>query len=371
MPASRDYYEILGVNPTASQDDIKRAYRNLARKYHPDANASPDATDRFKEIQAAYEVLSDDEKRDQYNNLGHEAFTGNGSGFPDGFGANPFGDIFEMFFNQGSGQRNARDVARGDDLREDIEISLEEAAAGADKTIRYARMETCESCKGSGASPGSEAETCPQCRGQGTVTFNRNTILGTVQTIQTCSRCRGTGKVILSPCHICSGNGRVRAVTERSVKIPAGVESGQKMRINGTGDAGERGGPAGDLYIVIHVLNHKLFERHGNDIVCEVKISFARATLGGEIHIPVLNGTEELKLEEGTQPGQVYTLRGKGIPDLNGRGKGDQHVVIKVQIPTHLTHEQRTLMEQIAETLGETHEAQEHPGLLGRLFGKH
>lgn len=367
----RDYYDVLGVSRTANADELKRAYRNLAKKYHPDVNKSSDAPEKFKEIQTAYDILSDDNKRRRYDQFGAEGVNG---GYPEGFGAgaSPFGDIFDIFFGQGAAGRGPSTVVRGDDLREDIELTLEEVAAGAEKTIKFSRMVNCETCDGSGARPGTNADTCPQCNGQGQIRFTQNTLIGTFTTTQTCTRCRGAGKVITSPCQTCSGSGRVRKTRERTVKIPAGAETGLRLRLVGEGDAGERGGPAGDLYLVVYVREHEIFDRRGNDIFCEIPVTMARAALGGTIQIPILNGVEDLKIAEGTQPDQIYTLRGKGLPDLHGRHRGDQHVVIKVQVPAKLTQEQRELLKQLAATQGERiQESHESTGIMGRLFGKH
>jgi molecular chaperone DnaJ len=369
----RDYYDVLGVSKTASAEDLKRAYRNLAKKYHPDVNSAADAADKFKEIQIAYDTLSDDAKRRQYDRFGPEGVSGAGAGFPEGFNAaGGLGDLFDLFFGQTAAPRGGRDVARGDDLREDLELTLEEVASGVEKTIRYQRMETCRTCDGSGARPGTTSDTCPQCGGQGQVRFSQHTPLGTFSTAQICNRCRGAGKVILTPCTTCSGSGRTRNQRERSVKIPAGADNGLRLRLVGEGDSGERGGPSGDLYLMIYVRDHDTFERRGNDILCELPLSMARAALGGTVQVPILNGTEELKIHEGTQPGQVYTLKGKGLPELNGRTRGDEHVVIKVQVPTRLTAEQRELLKQFAATLGEkAHEGADGSNILGRIFGKH
>jgi molecular chaperone DnaJ len=369
----RDYYEVLGVSKTASAEELKRAYRNLAKKYHPDVNKTADAADKFKEINAAYETLSDESKRRQYDRFGPEGMNGSG-GFSEGFqgGTAPFGDIFDIFFGQAGGGRAGSTVVRGDDLREDLELTLEEVATGVEKTLKFPRMETCDTCQGSGAKPGTSADTCPQCHGAGQIRFSQNTLLGRFESSQTCTRCRGAGKVVTNPCQTCSGSGRVRKVRERTVKIPAGAETGLRLRLVGEGDAGERGGPSGDLYLVIYVRDHEIFERRGNDIYCEIPLSMARAALGGTIQIPILNGMEDLKIHEGTQPSQVYTLKGKGLPDISGRSKGDEHVIIKVQIPNKLTAEQRDLLRQFAASTGErVQEANEGPNILGRIFGKH
>ena len=373
---SHDFYDVLGVSRSASAEELKRAYRNLAKKFHPDVNKAADAADKFKEIQIAYDTLSDEGKRRQYDRFGLEGVTGAGGagGFNGDFGGTaPFGDIFDMFFPQQPGGGRTSTVARGDDLRQDMELTLEEVATGVEKTVKYQRMEICDTCNGEGAKPGTAAETCAQCHGQGQIRFSQNTLLGTFHSSQTCTKCRGTGKIIPTPCPTCNGSGRTRKLRERTIKVPAGAESSLRLRIVGEGDAGERGGPAGDLYIVLYVQQHSTFERQGNDIFCEIPISFARAALGGSIDVPVLGGREELKLNEGTQPGQVYTLRGKGIPDLNNRSKGDEHVVIKVEVPSKLTNEQRDLLRQFAATTGEklneTHN--NGPNILGRILGKH
>jgi molecular chaperone DnaJ len=366
---SRDYYEILGVAKTASAEDIKKAYRNLARKYHPDVNRAEDAADKFKEIQRAYDTLSDDTKRQQYDRFGAEG-PGMGAG---GAGFEGFGDIFDIFFGGGMGGARSQagpTVVRGDDLREDLELTLEEVATGVEKTIKFRRFETCDTCTGSGAQPGTQTDTCPQCHGSGQIRFAQNTILGTFQGSQTCTKCRGTGKVIPNPCTTCSGTGRQRKMRERSVKVPAGTPHGLRLRLVGEGDAGERGGPSGDLYLVLFVQEHDVFQRDGNDLYMEVPISFARAALGDTLKIPqIVGGEEDLKIPEGTQSGQTFSLRGKGLTDINGRGKGDLHVVVRVQVPTKLTQEQRELLRQFAATTGETLQQAESKGILGRIFG--
>ena len=364
---TRNYYEILGVSKTSSAEDIKKAYRNLARKYHPDVNRAEGSADKFKEVQLAYDTLSDDGKRRQYDQFGSEGPGAAG-------GANDFGmgDIFDIFFGQGGmggRQGGSPTVVRGDDLREDMELTLEEVATGIEKTLKFRRFETCDTCTGNGAQPGTQTDTCPQCHGTGQIRFAQNTILGTFQGAQTCTKCRGTGKIIPNPCQTCSGTGRQRKMRERTVKIPAGTDSGMRLRLVGEGDTGERGGPSGDLYLVLYVRDHDVFQREGNDLIVTLPISFARAALGDTLKIPGIGGEEDLKIPEGTQSEQVFTLRGKGIPDINGRGKGDQHVVVKIQVPTKLTNEQRELLRQFAATTGETLQPNEGKGILGRIFG--
>ena len=366
---ARDYYDVLGVSKTASAEELKRAYRNLAKKYHPDINKADDAAERFKEVQGAYDTLSDDKKRQNYDRFGTDAPDSGGFGG----GGEGFTDIFDMFFGQQTQQRrgDARpNVIRGDDLREDMELTLEEAATSVEKTIKFQRMETCDTCQGNGAKPGTKPETCSQCQGTGQLRHSQSTLLGTFHTTHPCPKCRGTGNIIPQPCVTCAGSGRTRKTRERSVKIPAGADTGMRMRLIGEGDAGANGGPSGDLYLVLYVRDHELFERRGNDLFFECNISFAQAALGDTVQVPVINGLEELKIPEGTQSGQAFTLRGKGLPDINGRGKGDEHIVVKVQVPTKLSAEQRDLLKQFAATMGENHTEQHHnKGIMGRLFG--
>jgi molecular chaperone DnaJ len=373
MADKRDYYEVLGISRTASSEEIKRAYRNLARKYHPDVNKQPGAETKFKEINEAYEVLSDDGKRRTYDRFGHEAMgagAGTGPGF-GGAGMGGFGDIFDIFFGAGGGRSSASGsmAERGDDLRHDIEITLENAANGVEVPIRFSRLEACDLCTGSGAKPGTQPETCATCRGTGYVRHTQNTLLGTFQTTAPCTKCRGEGRVVPNPCPQCNGQGRLRRARERVVPVPPGVDSGSRIRLGGEGDAGVRGGDHGDLYIVVYVKPHDIFERRGNDIVCEVPISFARAALGGQITVPVLGGSEKLTIPEGTQTGKPFVLRGRGIPDLNGRGRGDEHVIVRVQVPTRLSADQKSLLKQFAHSLGENVDAVEDKGFLGRIFG--
>ena len=291
---SRDYYELLGVSKEASADEIKRAYRTLARKYHPDFNREPDAADKFKEIQGAYEILSDDTKRQQYDRYGEAGINPNMAGGGAGFGSVNFGDIFGNFFDDFMGGRGGASAeVRGDDLREDIELTLEEVASGTEKIIRFQRLETCTTCGGNGAKPGTSVETCLQCAGLGQVSFAQKTMLGIFQTTQPCPRCRGKGKTIATPCGTCSGSGRSRKTAERSVKVPAGADSGMRLRIVGEGDAGANGGESGDLYLFIHVRDHSLFERRGNDLYATIPVSFPTLALGGNIQIPIVAGVEE------------------------------------------------------------------------------
>lgn len=370
MSQKKDYYDLLGVSKSASAEEIKRAYRNLARKYHPDVNKQSDAESKFKEINEAYEVLSDEAKRRTYDRFGMDGLEGNGFPGPGGQGFGDFGDIFDIFFGGGGATASGPSsmAERGDDLRHDIELTLEEAAKGVEKTVRYNHLRNCEACNGTGARPGTQPEMCPSCHGSGVIRHSQNTILGTFQTTATCGRCGGKGRVIGSPCVQCSGSGRMRKVSEINVRIQAGVDNNSRIRLSGEGDSGVRGGGPGDLYIVVHVKPHDIFERRGNDIFCEVPISMVRAVLGGEITVPVLGGEEKITLNEGVQNGDKFRLKEKGIPDINGRGKGDEYILFKVMTPTRLSHDQKNLLRQFAQSMGENIEASEEKSFLGKLF---
>jgi molecular chaperone DnaJ len=375
MPDKRDYYEILGVSQSATADEIKKAYRRLARQHHPDVNPNDnEAEERFKEIAEAYEILSDQQKRAAYDRFGHAGINGgyeNGVDFGAGFSGG-FGDIFDMFFGSGFGRQGAtyerRPTAeRGADLRYDLELTLEEVAAGVEKNIRISRLEECETCGGSGAREGSEPETCSVCHGAGQVRQQTQTFFGTSIRVGVCPRCRGEGKVVSDPCSDCGGQGRLRKTRERTVEVPAGVDNGTRIRLTGEGDAGVRGGPAGDLYVITFVRQHDVFERRGDDIWCEVPVSFAQASLGATIEVPVLGGFDTLSINEGTQSGDVYTLKGKGIPEINGRGTGDEKIIIRVETPTKLNDEQRELLKQFADLRGEKLVPPKEKGLFERV----
>jgi molecular chaperone DnaJ len=346
----RDYYEVLGVSRNATSDEIKKAYRKLARKYHPDANpGDKDAEAKFKEISEAYVVLSDPEKRAGYDRFGHAGADGQGFGGFEGFGDfGGLGDIFEMFFGGGGRTRRRTGPERGQDIRTDMEISLEEAAFGLEREVKVPRVETCGTCGGSGAAAGSKPKTCLACAGTGQVQFTQSTPFGRIVQSRTCDRCRGTGQVIEKPCPTCRGAGSVRKTRSIKVKVPPGVDNGSRLRLAGEGEAGTRGGPPGDLYVYIHVKQHKLFRREGDDLICEIPLSFVQAALGDEIDVPTLEGKEKLKIPEGTQPGTVFRIRGKGVPHLSGFGRGDQHVRIKVMIPGKLSEKQKELLREFA-----------------------
>jgi molecular chaperone DnaJ len=350
--AKRDYYEILGVNRTATDQEIKSAYRRLAVRYHPDKNPNDSAAEeKFKEAAEAYNVLSDTEQRRRYDRFGHAGVSGGAGttwGAP-GFGGieDILGDLFgfgDVFGGSRAGSRRTA-AQRGADLRYDLEISLEEAARGMTAQLRIPRLESCEVCKGSGAAAGTQPETCSTCAGSGQVRYQQ----GFFSVARTCQTCRGVGRTIRTPCTECHGAGRVEREKQMEVKIPAGVETGSRLRVQGEGESGAQGGPSGDLYVVIHVAEHERFERQGANLYASVPISFAQAALGAEIQVQTLDDQEKLKIPLGTQTGTVFRLKGKGMPVLGGRGKGDLFVAVTLITPTSLTREQRKLLEQLAE----------------------
>ena len=352
--AKRDYYEILGVPRDAAQDDIKGAFRKLARKYHPDVSQEPDAEERFKEINEAYGVLSEDEKRAAYDRFGHAGVQGTG-GMP-AFTTVDFSDIFEEFFGFGgfgrSSQRSRNMPRRGADLQLTVELTFEEAVFGKEKEIEFNREEVCSTCQGSGAEPGTTPVRCSTCNGSGEVRQVRQTLLGSMVQVSTCPTCNGQGQTITTPCHICKGRGLERKTRRKAITIPAGVDSGNQIRLAGEGQPGVNGGPTGNLYLLIQVKPHKFFRRRNNDIMLDLDINIAQATLGAEVPIPTVDGTEKLKIPAGIQPGKVLRIRNKGIPSLRGGGRGDQLVIINVAIPQKLNEEQRKLFEQLAQSLG-------------------
>src|SRR5689334_22225328 len=350
----RDYYEILGVNRDSSEEDIKKAYRKLAMKYHPDRNPdSKDSEEKFKEAKEAYEILTTAEKRKAYDAYGHAGVNpqmggmGAGAG-PEGFGgfAEAFGDIFSDIFGGGQG-RGRSTVFRGADLRYNLEVSLEQAARGTETKIRIPTMETCEACKGSGAKPGTHPKTCETCHGSGTVRLSQ----GFFSIQQTCPTCHGTGKMVSDPCAACRGAGRIKRHKTLAVKIPAGVDEGDRIRLTGEGEAGVNGGPPGDLYVVIHLKAHSVFQRDGDDLHCEMPVSFTQAALGGEIEIPTLDGSAKIKVPPETQSGQVFRLRGKGIKGVRSSYPGDLLCQVVVETPVRLTDRQKELLRQLEESM--------------------
>src|SRR5882724_4187311 len=354
----RDYYEVLSVSRTASEEEVKRAYRKLAVKYHPDKNPDdPHAEEKFKELGEAYDVLMDADKRAAYDRFGHAAFTqgmGRGGGFHDPFDifrevfSGAGGGIFESFFGGGATtDREGRQ--RGSDLRYDMQITLEEAAFGVDKEIEVRKLDTCAQCSGKGAEPGSRTINCPTCGGRGQVISSR----GFFQVSQTCPRCRGVGQIVEKPCRACDGEGRREKPTRIKLKIPAGIADGSRLRSPRNGEAGIRGGPQGDLYVVVHVQEHTIFQREEDNLYCEVPIPFSLATLGGEVPVPTLEGKAHLKVPAGTQSGQMFKLRGKGVVHVNGREHGDLLVRVMVEVPTRLNAEQRAKLQEFAELCGE------------------
>jgi molecular chaperone DnaJ len=348
----RDYYEVLGLNRDASEEEIKKAYRKLAMKHHPDRNPDrKDAEERFKEAKEAYEVLTEPEKRRAYDAYGHAGVNpqmgmGGGPG-QEGFGgfAEAFGDIFSDIFGGAQGGRGRASVFRGADLRYNLEISLEQAARGTETKIRIPTMETCETCKGSGAKPGTHPKTCDTCHGSGTVRISQ----GFFSIQQTCPTCHGTGKMVTDPCATCRGAGRLKKHKTLAVKIPSGVDEGDRIRLSGEGEAGVNGGPPGDLYVVIHLKAHSVFQREGDDLHCEMPISFSQAALGGEIEIPTLDGSAKIKVPPETQSGQVFRLRGKGIKGVRSSYAGDLMCEVVVETPVRLTDRQKELLRELEE----------------------
>ena len=374
MAEKRDYYEVLGVDKNASEDEIKRAYKKLARKYHPDMNpGDKEAEEKFKEINEANEVLSDPEKKASYDQFGFAGTdpnygAGQGGGFGGGFDFGDLGDIFGSFFGGGFGGARANPNApqRGESLRTSVNISFEEAAFGCEKEVSIDRIEQCPDCRGSGCAKGTTAEVCPDCRGSGVVQQRRQTPLGYMSTSAPCQRCGGKGKIIHQPCPKCGGKGMIRHRKTIKVSIPAGIDNGQTISLRAQGNAGKNGGPAGDLLIVVSVRPHEIFRREGTSVLCEAPITFTQAVLGAELEIPTIDGKVKYTIPEGTQSGTTFRLKGKGIPGLNGRGRGDQYVTVYIETPRNLNREQKEALKKFSESLGEKN-YEEHKSFFGKF----
>lgn len=350
---AKDLYEILGIGKNATDDEIKKAYRNLAKKYHPDVNpGNKEAEQKFKEINEAYQILSDPQKRAQYDQFGSSAFEqgGFGQGDYDFGGFSGFGDIFSDIFDMfGGGTRRNTGPQKGKDIRYDMMLTFEEAAFGVEREIEIERYEECDKCNGSGAKAGTKAETCPVCHGTGEVRVTQNTPLGRIVNVRTCSRCHGEGKIINEPCTKCNGTGKIRKTRKIKVNIPAGIDDGQMVSLRGEGEPGARGGARGDLFIVIRVKPHKIFIRDGYNVLLKMPISFAEAALGAEMKVPTIDGNVIYNIPEGTQTGTKFRLKGKGIPYINGRGRGDQIVEVYIDVPRKLTERQKELLREFQQ----------------------
>ena len=373
MAEKRDYYEVLGIDRSASKDEIRKAYRKLARQYHPDVNKNGDAEERFKEINEAYEILGDDKTRQAYDRFGHAGVSGNfdgggSAGDPFGFGGrSPFGDIFETFFGGSARGRTRRAPSRGADLETSLEIEFEEAIFGAEKEVQVNRLEECDDCSGSGARDGAEPSTCPECNGSGELRRVQQTLLGQFMTATPCNNCGGTGTVITNPCFNCQGTGRMKKSRTIVVSVPAGIDSDSTLRLTGQGEQ-MPGGIPGNLYVRIHVRPHEFFTRQGQDVHLDVPANLVQATLGAELEVPTVDGPVMLTVPAGTQPGQQFRLRGKGVPDVRTGLRGDQIVTVRVMTPTDLTARQRELIEELGETLNEPDLRETHRrGFLDRI----
>ena len=372
----RDYYDVLGVARTASADEIKKSFRSRARELHPDVNKATDAEVRFKEVTEAYEVLIDTDKRAAYDRFGHAAVSGAG-----GMGGDPFGgftnfsDIFETFFTSagmggmgGAGTAARRRPQRGSHLAFRLTVEFEEAVFGAEKEVEIPRLTMCTNCEGSGAEPGTEPQTCPNCQGKGEVRRSQQSIFGQFVSVVPCDRCDGEGRIVATPCTLCKGDGRVKETRKLAVKIPAGIDDGSQIRLAGEGEWGPRGAPPGDLYIEVNVKKHKLFKRDGDDILLSLDLNIAQASLGADINVPTVDGTETLlKIPAGTQNDKVIRIKGMGVPHLRGSGRGDMMVMVQVQIPTSLNEEQKRLLKELARTLGDATPHPQDKGLFGKI----
>lgn len=365
--SKRDYYEVLGVSKDASKDEIKKAYRKLARKYHPDVNNEDGAADKFKEAKEAYEVLGDEQKRPQYDQFGHAGTQGGQGGFGGAEDFGGFGDIFDMFFGGGGRRRDPNAPRQGADLQYTMTLGFEEAVFGKDTDIEIPKEENCDTCDGSGAKPGTKPETCSHCNGTGQLNVEQNTPFGRVVNRRVCNHCQGTGKIIPEKCNTCGGTGKVKQRKKIHLNIPAGIDEGQQIRVPGQGEPGVNGGPAGDLYVVMQVQTHEFYEREGDNIYCEMPITFTQAGLGDEVEIPTVHGKVKLKVPAATQNGKMFRLKGKGVPNVRGYGHGDQHVMIRVVTPTNLTDRQKELLREFNEISGDQPTDEQHGTFFQRV----
>ena len=372
MADKRDYYEVLGVNKGASDDEIKKAYRQAAKKYHPDLHpGDKEAEEKFKEVNEAYEVLSDKEKKARYDQFGHAGVDPNygagGAGSPFGQDID-IGDIFSSFFGGFGGRRSANPNAprRGSDIETQLYISFEEAAKGCKKTVQYQAVSTCKDCNGTGAQKGTSPKTCSACGGRGQVTINQRTPFGVVQTSRPCDACRGRGKIIETPCRTCNGRGQVRRKKTVEVNIPAGINDDQVLNVAGHGNSGTNGGPAGDLHVYIGIRPHPIFERRGDDVWCDLPITFTQAALGATVTVPTLDGKASYDIHEGTQPGDVFKLKGKGIQHLGSKGRGDQYVKVVIEVPKNLNSKQKQLIREFDSAVSEKN-YQKRKGFMDKL----
>ncbi|KSU87086.1 MULTISPECIES: molecular chaperone DnaJ [Priestia] len=367
--SKRDYYEVLGISKGATKDEIKKAYRKLSKKYHPDINKAEDAAEQFKEVKEAYEVLSDDQKKAHYDQFGHtdpnQGFGGFGG--ESDFGGFGFEDIFSSIFGGGGRRRDPNAPRQGADLQYTMTLSFEEAVFGKETTIEIPREETCDTCNGSGAKPGTKVSTCSHCNGSGQLNVEQNTPFGRVVNRRACHHCNGTGKKIEQKCSTCHGEGKVTKRRKINVKIPAGVDDGQQLRVSGQGEPGANGGPSGDLYVVFNVRSHELFERDGDDIYCEMPLTFAQAALGDEVEVPTLHGKVKLKIPAGTQTGTRFRLKGKGVANVRGYGQGDQHIHVRVVTPTKLSEKQKQLIREFAELSGQEAVDEQHDSFFAKV----
>ncbi|MFI5255396.1 MAG: molecular chaperone DnaJ [Candidatus Limnocylindrales bacterium] len=368
MATQRDYYDVLGVPRGASDAEIKRSFRKLAQQWHPDVSTESGADERFKEINEAYQVLSDPQRRQAYDLFGHAGVGGAADGFPFS-GVHGFGDLFDAFFGQGAQGASRRGrPPPGSDLRYDLHLTFAESISGVEKEIEFSARGRCETCSGSGAEVGTSPITCPTCGGSGEVRSVRSTMLGQMVSVVPCARCGGLGKIVEKPCPVCRGDGRTERKRKLRVSIPAGIDDGHQVRLSGEGEAGPRGGPAGNLYVVAHVAEHGRLKRQESELYLELPISMAQAALGARMKVPTADGEEEIEIKAGTQPGTEIRLRGRGVPHLRRPGsRGDLHVLVDVAVPTHLTKRQRELLAEFAAESGEAANGRGEKGLLGKV----